>query len=61
MLVLNGGIGARYSFDTYEAAIKRLHSWFNDGLITEKECMAFIIQMFNQIPEGIYNDIINED
>ncbi len=60
MLTLNGGIGARYTFDTYEAAIERLHKWFKDGLIDEKECMAFVIQMFNQIPEGTYNDIINE-
>ncbi len=57
---LNGGIGAIYSFDTLQNAIKRINSWFDDGLINEKECMAFIIQLFHQIPESEYNDIINK-
>ena len=55
-----GGIGAYYSFDTLQAAIKRINSWFDQGLINEKECAGFIIQLFHCIPEDIYNDIINK-
>lgn len=60
MIVLNGGIGARYSFETFGEAIKRLGKWNDENLVSEKEMCDFIIQMFHQIPEPIYNEIINE-
>lgn len=57
---LNGGIGALYSFDSLQSTIKRINSWFEQGLINEKECAAFIIQLFHEIPEDMYNDIISK-
>jgi hypothetical protein len=59
-ITLNGGIGSIYSFDSFEGAIKRINAWFEQGLINEDECMGFIIQMFHQIPESNYNNIINK-
>lgn len=57
---LHGGIGAIYSFDSLQGVIDRIDKWFDQELIDEKECAAFIIQLFHQIPEETYNDIINK-
>lgn len=57
---IHGGIGATYSFDTLQEAFKRMHYWFESNLVSERECEEFIIQIFHQIPEGDYNEIINK-
>lgn len=44
-----------YTFDSYHEAFKRFAKWFEDGLVSEEECMGFVIEMFHQIPEGVYN------
>jgi len=54
------GIVGQYKFDCFGDVVTRLAQWVRDGLITEKQLAAYIIQLYNQIPEGTYNDIINE-
>lgn len=49
-----------YSFDSLGDSLRRLIQWEGSGLITEREYAKFIIQLFHQIPEEMYNDIINE-
>lgn len=49
-----------YSFDSLKDALARILRFENDNLISERESAKFIMQLFHQIPEDIYNDIINE-
>jgi hypothetical protein len=49
-----------YTFDSLGDSLRRLTKWEESGLITEREYAKFIIQLFHQIPEELYNDIINE-
>lgn len=50
-----------YQFESFADAIKRLNQWNIDGLVSERDNAEFIIQLFHEIPEGLYNDIINLD
>lgn len=56
MVAIRGVIGD-YKFGSFEDAIKRISSWIDQDLITEKQMMEFIYDLFHQIPEDIYNDI----
>ena len=49
-----------YSFDSIRDALRRISVWNNEELLSDRESAKFIIQLFNQIPEELYNDIINE-
>lgn len=49
-----------YTFDSLGDSLRRLTKWEEDGIITEREYARFIIQLFHQIPDELYNDIINE-
>jgi hypothetical protein len=57
-IVIKSGI-ALYKFSSLKDATKALFRWQNDGLAEEKEIADFIIQLFNQIPETLYNDIVD--
>ncbi len=50
-----------YSFETLKDATKALFRWQDKEMVTDKEIAAFIIQLFHQIPETLYNDIVNND
>jgi len=58
MISIEGTI-AQYKFESFELAIKRLNSWIEQGLATEKDLCFFIMQLFHEIPEDVYNDLIN--
>lgn len=59
MVAITGIVG-QYKFESFEGAIKRLSKWIDDDLITEKQLMLYIMELYNQIPEETYNSIINE-
>lgn len=59
-IVIKSGIG-EYRFPNLTDATKALFRWQDEGLASEKEIARFIIQLFHQIPEPLYNDIINND
>jgi len=59
MITITTGINT-YRFDSVADALKRICKWTENGLASEKESCAFIIQLFNQIPDSIYNQIIDE-
>lgn len=59
MVAITGVVG-KYKFESFEGAIKRLAKWLEDDLITEKQLMSYIMELYNQIPEETYNSIINE-
>jgi len=49
-----------YTFDSLGDSLRRLTKWEEGELISERDYASFIIQLFHQIPEEMYNDIINE-
>ena len=58
MVSLNGSIEfSRYTFDDFASALKTMNRWIEQNLVTEEECAAFIVQMFHQIPDELYNRI----
>jgi hypothetical protein len=57
---LTGSI-TKYKFDSFEDALRRIINWKNTGLCTEKDLMGFIVQLFHEIPDDIYNQIIDQD
>lgn len=57
MIELTGHI-ASYKFGTMTDAIKRINQWAEDGLADEKAVCGFIMQLFHEIPEDVYNDLI---
>ncbi len=59
MVAIEGIVG-QYKFDSFADAIKRLASWAEKDLITEKQLMAYIMELYHQIPEDKYNSIVNE-
>jgi hypothetical protein len=48
-----------YTFDSLGEALRRLSKWSEQGLIEERESANFIIQLFNQIPDSLYNSLQN--
>lgn len=50
-----------YEFDNLGDSLRRLSKWSEKEMITDREAAKFIIQLFNQIPEGMYNSIQNEE
>jgi hypothetical protein len=56
---LIGGI-ADYKFDSFEDALKRIIDWKNRDLCTERDLMGFIVQLFHEIPNDVYNQIIDQ-
>lgn len=60
MIELTGNISS-YKFGTFGDAIQRINKWREDGLAGEKEICSFIMQLFHEIPEDIYNDIIEKN
>ncbi len=59
MITYSGLIG-RYECETFEEALKSLIARKDKGIIDEKDIMKAIIQLFHQIPEKDYNDIIDQ-
>lgn len=57
---LVGGV-ADYRFDSFEDALKRIIDWKNRGLCSERDIMGFIIQLFHEIPNDVYNQIIDSN
>lgn len=60
MITIHGFLN-KYQFGSFGDAIKRLNQWQNDGLVSERDIAEFIIQLFHEIPEELYNDIVNQD
>lgn len=50
-----------YEFETLRDATKALFQWQDKEYVTDKDIAQFVIQLFHQIPEQLYNDIINND
>ena len=48
-----------YRYDSMAEAIKGLAKWVDKDLVDEVDLAVFVIQMHNQIPEGIWNDAQN--
>ena len=48
-----------YRFENIEDAIKAIARWNDNGSSNEKTNARFIIQLFHQIPESVYNDIVD--
>lgn len=58
MITLSGGFEfSRYSFDNFQDALNRISKWMEKELVTEEECMTFIVQLFYQIPDEAFNRI----
>lgn len=61
MITLSGGFEfTRYSFDTFGEALNRISKWTEKDLVSEEECADFIVQLFHQIPDELYNKIQNK-
>lgn len=60
MITIQGFLNT-YQFGTFGDAIQRINQWRIDGLVSEREIAEIIIQLFHEIPEELYNDIINLD
>lgn len=59
-IVIRSGIGV-YRFKDLTDASRALFRWQDEGLAEEKDIAGFIIQLFHQIPEPLYNDIVHEN
>lgn len=49
-----------YEFDTLGDSLRRLSRWSDKEMITDREAARFIIQLFHQIPDPVYNSIQDE-
>jgi hypothetical protein len=49
-----------YTFDSLGDALRRISRWSEKELINERESAKFITQLFNQIPDSLYNSIQDE-
>jgi len=59
MIKLKGDISF-YETDSLSSAVVGISKWVEKGLANERDVAGFIIQLFHQIPEPIYNDIIEK-
>lgn len=60
MIILKDALSS-YSFDSLSEGLTRLSRWSDKQMITEREAAKFIIQLFNQIPDSLYNSIQSEE
>ena len=60
MIVIKDTLSS-YSFDSISESLRRIAKWSDKEMITEREAAKLIIQIFNQIPDALYNSIQNEE